>query len=57
MDGEIMLPQFQRTAESKDSQEIKESLKGYCSRIVKHGKSNKGNTENWVKENQAIKWE
>ena len=52
-----MLPQLQKTAVSKDSQVIKESPKDYCSKMAKHHKSNKGNAENWVKENQATRWE
>lgn len=47
--GEIMFPQLQRTTESRDSQVIKESPEGYCSRMMKYHKSNKGNGENWVK--------
>lgn len=54
---EIMLPQLQRTAESRDSQVIKESPEGYCSRMMKYYKSNKGNAENWIKESQATRWE
>lgn len=44
--GEIMFPQLQRTTESRDSQVIKESPEGYCSRMMKYHKSNKGNGEN-----------
>lgn len=55
--GEIMLPRLQRTAESRDSQVIKESPEGYCSRMMKYYKSNKENAENWIKESQATRWE